>query len=133
MNRFSISLVTILLFVAACAGSTEDATTTLVGYAVSGYVHAGPVCPVVQDPPDPACADRSVEGAVIVVEDASRAEVGRVVTSADGTFAITLAPGAYTLVPQPVEGLLGTAESQEVVVADGPVTGIDFAYDTGIR
>lgn len=128
----------LLLLVAACGdAATGDTTTTPTstpqGLAVSGWVHAGPTCPVVQTPPDPACDDRPVGDAVIVIEDASGAEVARVATGVDGTFLITLPPGIYTFVPQSVEGLLGTAPEQGVVVVDAAVTGLDFAYDTGIR
>ena len=96
-------------------------------------MHAGPTCPVVGDPPDPACDDRPVEDAVLLVEDASGALVARIQTGEDGTFHVVLPEGTYHLVPQPVEGLLGTAPAQDLVVADGPVDGIDVAYDTGIR
>ena len=42
-------------------------------------------------------------------------------------------PGDYTLEPQPVEGLMGTAQPMPFTVADGAVTWLDVAYDTGIR
>jgi hypothetical protein len=101
---------------------------------IRGVVLAGPTCPVVTDPPDPACADRPVEGAVIVVLDGSGAEVARATTRADGAFAIGLAPGAYRVVPQPVEGLMGLAEAQDVgIVAGEPMAELTIAYDTGIR
>ena len=102
--------------------------------AVSGVVTAGPVCPVVTDPPDPACEDRPVAGAEIVVRDASGETVGRALTAEDGTFSIALAPGTYELVPQAVEGLMGTASPIELTVEDGlPTEPIEINYDTGIR
>ena len=79
-------------------------------------VVAGPTCPVVSDPPDPECADRPVAGAVIVVQDDEGKEVARVTTDEDGAGSIELAPGAYRLVPQPVEGLMGTAQTTELTV-----------------
>ena len=57
----------------------------------------------------------------------------KVRTTAEGAFSVVLPPGEYTLIPEPVEGLLGTAAAQDVVVETGPVEGIDFSYDTGIR
>ena len=132
------TLLILLLLMAACGDAAAGDTTTTPtstpqGFAVSGWVHSGPTCPVVITPPDPTCDDHPVEDAVIVIEDASGAEVARVATGVDGTFLITLPPGTYTLVPQAVEGLLGTAPEQGVVVVDAAVTGLDFAYDTGIR
>lgn len=128
-----------LILIAAACGDVADGdgigtpTSTPQGFVASGLVHAGPTCPVVQIPPDPACADRPVEDAVLVIQDASGREVARVSTGDDGTFLVTLPPGTYTLVPQPVEGLMGTSPEQTIVVIDGPVDGIDVAYDTGIR
>jgi hypothetical protein len=104
------------------------------GAILTGLVLAGPTCPVERDPPDPACDDRPVEGAEIVIVDGRGEEVARTRTDAAGAFAVTLPAGEYQLVPQPVEGLLGTAGPTAIVVEDGvdlePVT---IVYDTGIR
>ena len=54
-------------------------------------------------------------------------------TAADGTFLATVAPGTYTVEPQPVTGLMGTAPPQEVTVGAGEPTPITVVYDTGIR
>ncbi|MCU0482790.1 MAG: carboxypeptidase-like regulatory domain-containing protein [Chloroflexi bacterium] len=102
---------------------------------VAGRALAGPVCPVVSDPPDPACSDRPVPGAEVVVRDAGGAEVARATTAADGTYAIALSPGDYSVVALPVEGLMGTPEAQPVTVPadlETPVQ-VDLVYDTGIR
>jgi hypothetical protein len=104
------------------------------GTTVAINVVAGPTCPVVSDPPDPECADRPVEGAVIVVQDEDGNELGRVTTDADGAGAIELAPGAYRLVPQPVEGLMGKGQITDLTVAEGAeAEAVTIAYDTGIR
>jgi hypothetical protein len=101
---------------------------------IGGVAMAGPTCPVVRDPPDSACADRPVVGAVLVLEDSAGREVARATTQGDGRFWIAVAPGSYRLVPQPVEGLLGTAQPMEVSVAVGePVADLLVSYDTGIR
>ncbi len=53
-------------------------------------------------------------------------------SDADGRFVLRLAPGSYTILPNPVPGLLGTARPQGFeVTAQAPV--LDIAYDTGIR
>ena len=103
---------------------------------IVGRAVAGPVCPVVQAPPDPACADRPVAGALIVVRDAAGAEVARATTGADGTFLVGVpGGGSWTVEPQPVEGLMGTAPPVAVEVADEPWAWAAAAvgYDTGIR
>jgi hypothetical protein len=101
---------------------------------VSGRVTAGPTCPVMQNPPDPACADRPVVDAVLIVTDGAGREVARSTSGANGDFSIALEPGHYLLTPQPVEGLMGTAQPVDFTIGEGGA-GItfDIAYDTGIR
>jgi len=113
----------------ACGPEAGPPETT-----VSGVVLAGPVCPVVTDPPDPACEDRPVADAEIVVRDESGDSVATVRSAEDGSFSIALAEGRYELLPQPVEGLMGTAATVIVTVEDGvPLEPIAISYDTGIR
>jgi hypothetical protein len=102
---------------------------------IQGKVTAGPTCPVVTNPPDPACAERPVAGAVLVVTNVSGEEVARATSAADGTFSVELAPGSYTITAQPVEGLMGTPAPMDVeVVALGqPMIELQVSYDTGIR
>jgi hypothetical protein len=101
---------------------------------VSGMVTAGPTCPVETDPPNPACAERPVAGAELVILDQDGTEVLRATTLEDGTFTIQLVPGSYHLIPQPVAGLMGTAPPIDFVVDAGqPVSDLQVTYDTGIR
>lgn len=93
----------------------------------------GPICPVEQDPPDPACAPQPVPGAVVVIRDVAGDEVARVTLDAAGFAFLELAAGSYTLEPQPVEGTMAPPGAQSVTVADGAVVPITLAYDTGIR
>ena len=53
-------------------------------------------------------------------------------TDASGRFRVALPPGIYTVVGQPIEGLMGNPAPLEVEVAEGDVT-IELSYDTGIR
>lgn len=101
---------------------------------VRGKVTGGPTCPVVTNPPNPACADRPVGGAVLVFADASGTEVARVTSGADGTFSVALAPGSYRLTAEPVEGLMGTPSPMDVGIEAGqPMLELTVSYDTGIR
>ena len=110
-------------------GDTLDGET-----GVRGVVVAGPTCPVETIPPDPDCAEQPVEEATLLILDESGNEVARATSAADGTFSLTLAPGSYRLVPQPIEGLMGTAlELAFEVQADEPAAELTVAYDTGIR
>lgn len=98
---------------------------------VRGLITAGPTCPV-ERPGQSACV-RAVQGATIVAFDAADREVARVLSDATGAYFLRLAPGTYRIVPQPVEGLLGTAGEETVVVGAGTPTHLDLQYDTGIR
>ena len=101
---------------------------------VQGKATAGPTCPVERNPPDPQCAERPVAGAVLVFTNAAGTEVARTTSATDGAFSVELAPGAYTLTAQPVEGLMGTPAPMDVdVVAGQPMTDVQVSYDTGIR
>jgi hypothetical protein len=103
---------------------------------IVGRATAGPVCPVVRNPPDPACADRPVAGAVIVIRDGAGVEVARATTGADGTFLVAVPRGGpWTVEAQAVEGLMGTPAPFEAEVANGSGAwvSVKVPYDTGIR
>jgi hypothetical protein len=125
------SMRKVLFWIAAVSVTACSAAPDVPVYVVSGRVVAGPVCPVETAPPDPGCAPRPVEGAVIVaVGEDWRSEA---VADSDGRFALSLPDGGYILEPQAVEGLMGTASPIAVEVRGGPVDVGELGYDTGIR
>ena len=113
-----------------------DTTTTTVTdtgtVRVLGRVMAGPTCPVERFPPDPDCDDQPVQGARLVVLDDGGIEVVSIESNEGGRFQLRLGSGTYLLVPQPYDGLLGTAPSQEFIVGTDTVE-LRVEYDTGIR
>lgn len=98
-------------------------------------VVAGPVCPVEQEPPDPNCEPRPVEGARIFVQpgDGRDILVGEATTDEDGHVTIEIAPGDYIVLGGDVEGLMGLPEPATVTVLAGQTVTITLTYDTGIR
>jgi hypothetical protein len=98
---------------------------------IRGMATAGPACPVVQ-PHDPACADRPVAGALVHVIDTTGTEVATLETDAMGAFVVSLPPGRYRVVPDPVPGLMGTAAPSDVTVG-ATLAVVQLVYDTGIR
>jgi hypothetical protein len=113
---------------------SEDGDPLPAETGVYGRVVAGPTCPVETIPPQPGCEARAVAGAQLLFLDSAGAEVARATSAADGSFRVDLPPGAYRLVPQPVEGLMGTAPETTFTVKLGrPLTKLTIAYDTGIR
>ncbi len=133
-TRVKTYLLAALVMLASACSEGEGSTTSELTGAVVGTVLAGPTCPVEQEPPDPDCADFPVDGAVIVVMNAGQ-EVTRVTTGEDGTFDIRLPIGTeLMLVPQAVEGLLGTPAAAPVfLTAVNERIRLTFTYDTGIR
>lgn len=103
------------------------------GSVVTGTAVSGPTCPVVTEPPDPACDDRPVADAEMVIVDEAGTEVARVRTDGEGRFSVELEAGEYRLVPQPVEGLMGTPPEVGIVVHETDVDVGLISYDTGIR
>ena len=130
----SVRLAAVVALAVAMAVSACQASNSA-SVDVRGLVTAGPTCPVVTNPPDPSCADRPVNGAVMVVTTQDGSEVARATTDATGTFRLQLLPGSYRLVPQPVDGLMGTPQPIAFAVLTGgsPIELSPISYDTGIR
>jgi hypothetical protein len=110
--------------------ATLNATATSAG--VGGVVTAGPVCPVMRIG-DTSCDPRPVTGAILVVRSGAGAEMARVTTDGSGPYRVSLPPGDYSLEPQPVKGLMGTAPVAKLTVLAGKLTIQAISYDTGIR
>ena len=102
--------------------------------ALTGLATAGPVCPVERTPPDPSCAPRPVVGARLLVRDAAGHTVATLISDTGGRFSAQLPAGTYQLVPQPVEGLLGTAPAVDFQLGPAsPSASLAVDYDTGLR
>jgi hypothetical protein len=113
---------------------SETGDDTPPASGISGIVTSGPTCPVMRDPPDPACDDRPLAGAVLLVLDVNGGEVSRAISDTEGRFTVELAPGVYRVEPQPVRGMVGTAAAVDIrIAADEPLAEIALGYDTGIR
>jgi Carboxypeptidase regulatory-like domain len=132
-----VALVAILLVaVAGCApaaSSTASPSPSGQSGRLEGIAVAGPICPVVTDPPQSGCEARPVEGARLVIVSEDGDQVTSVITGADGRFEVELAPGTYEVQPQPVEGLMHTAGPVSAVVPIGDPVEVTISYDTGIR
>ena len=133
MRTLAVCLIAVV--VAACGSAVDNDNGnggTVEKFSVSGVALSGPHCPVVQNPPDPQCADRPVADAEIVITNATGDRVDAVRTDADGRFTISLDAGEYTFTPQPVDGLMGTPAAQSGTAGASALT-LTFSYDTGIR
>jgi hypothetical protein len=115
----------------------ETATTTPSGIGtglgrVSGYVRAGPTCPVEQ--PDQLCADAGIVADITftMVRDDAEFLYERTTTSkADGSYSIELAPGHFWVSVRSDAAMSCTDST--VDVTEGEEVVLDLTCDTGIR
>lgn len=120
-------MIWLLLLVADGCGQSGGAEHS---GSLTVTVTAGPTCPV-DRVGDPACAPRPVKGARLRLEGLSEMTL---TTDASGTAREAVVPvGAYRLVAQPVNGLMGTPVPRAVVITRGDATLVAIRYDTGIR
>lgn len=118
----------------ATTTSAPGPTTTLaplpvVGSGANGTITAGPTCPVERAgqpcPPQPVQAD-------IDARDGSGRTVASTHSDSAGRYALSLAPGSYTLVVVTSNGWPRCPQTP-VTVHPGQVTRADISCDTGIR
>lgn len=98
---------------------------------VNGTIFRGPICPVVKDPPEEACADQPVFGTFIVKDVSGINEVARFGTQRDGSFTVTLPTGEYSIEPETPIGIGGEAHLVEVRANE--TSEYTIVFDTGIR
>ena len=129
MQRPLVAVLLVLLL-AAC---TPQPSAGMGSIQVDAF--AGPVCPVETEPPDPDCAPRPVEGALILVQpgDGRDIVVAQGETDTEGRVVLNLPPGSYVVFGGAVDGLMGAPEPVTVAVEAGARTLVALEYDTGIR
>lgn len=110
----------------------EDVVVPSRGSGVRGTVLLGPTCPVMRDPPDPACAEKPYATAIVVYRADSQSPfvIGNSDTS--GAFEFSLPPGAYTLSAKGGTMLPRCTETKVTVVSKTYLT-TTIPCDTGIR
>lgn len=101
---------------------------------VQGVVLQGPVCPVMQNPPQPECADQSFVTTVQVSRNTSGKQTlfADTKTNANGEYSLQLPPGDYVLT-----AVSGTpfpyCQSQTISVRPKSMLEVTLVCDTGIR
>ena len=101
---------------------------------IGGVVSLGPTCPVMRNPPDPACADKSYQTTVqiIAVGSPKSSPFATVETDKDGQYKIMLPPGNYAV--QPVGGSpLPRCNTENVTVEPKKISEVNISCDSGIR
>jgi hypothetical protein len=121
----------LLAVTAALAGCGDTATNDGQRGRLDVTVLAGPTCPVEQaeNPCDPLRPPR----VSLIVERSSGEQVASVLARNGRGSLDGLDAGRYNLIPQPVDGLMGTPEPVAFSIAAGGLTRLQITYDTGIR
>jgi hypothetical protein len=99
---------------------------------ISGTILLGPTCPVMREPPDPACADKPYQTTVTVTRAGSGDRIATTASDASGMFSIPLAPGDYAI-SATGGSPLPRCTSATVTVRAGSYATTTISCDTGIR
>ena len=105
------------------------------GGSVFGQVLLSPTCPVMRNPPDPACAPKPYKTSLNIWNSRTRSAYKSVKTNSTGVFKLSLAPGHYTVQVQ--KSAIGLAYPRCAAASFSVVakrtTKIVVNCDTGIR
>lgn len=112
---------------------TDDSIGEFWG-SIEGTVFLGPVCPVVQYPPDPSCDDRPYETKLAVYTAAESGVVREFSSNASGKFSVELPPGEYVIRSAVAANVLPYCSSDEnISVKANDSTTVVVYCDSGIR
>ncbi len=101
---------------------------------VSGQVLLGPTCPVMREPPDPACADKPYVTTVKVFakNSGNTSPFAVMQTNKAGEYSFLLPPGEYTL--EPFSGKpFPSCSSEDITIKPDVMSETNLSCDTGIR
>jgi hypothetical protein len=121
--KSALALLTAVLVVAPTTGSSAR------GSGLWGAVRRGPIVPVCFE--NRPCDEPAANVTLVFTQNGR--EAARVKTRVDGTYRVTLRPGAYH-VRTTVSATIGSSiEPNDVRVRAGRRTQVNFNIDTGIR
>jgi hypothetical protein len=127
MHRLAALVALVVLCLPGC--STHSGTWSP---SISGQALVGPTCPVERDPPEPQCADRPYQGDLAVLSRSGDL-VKTFRTDANGTFALSLDLGTYTIGNVPGSGRLPRCSAGPFTLVDATPLRVAVSCDSGIR
>ena len=121
-----LAVAIIVLFVFNSLSYTEG--------TIEGVVMLGPICPVMQDPPDPQCADKPYETELALLTSDQSRVVKKFKSDVVGRFAVSAPPGEYIIQSASVANVLPYCSSPTSIrVVENETVQADVSCDTGIR
>ncbi len=102
--------------------------------SIQGIILLGPVCPVMQDPPDPECNDKPYQTTLVLTSADGSRVIQQFTSKIDGTFALDVPAGNYAIRSTATANTFPRCSSTDVIhvpVNDTVVANV--SCDTGIR
>lgn len=107
--------------------------TTVTKSGIKGNVLLGPTCPVVQNPPEPGCADKPYQTSLLVKTPDNSRVIAHMSSGTDGKFSVDVPAGSY-IITQAGTGLFPRCGSNgTITVQSNNYTDTAVYCDTGIR
>ncbi len=101
---------------------------------ILGNVLLGPTCPVVQNPPDPNCADKPYQTDLVLTTPDQSKELEKFSSDSYGVFRLEVLPGAYAIRSAAAANILPYCTSNETIQVRANETSDAIVFcDTGIR
>ena len=112
---------------------TEEIATSQES-GIRGIVLLGPTCPVMRDPPDPACDDKKFATSLVVTTADQSTVVKEFSSDANGAFSVSVSSGDYAIRSAVAANVLPYCSSDGIItVIKGSYTQATIHCDTGIR
>jgi hypothetical protein len=128
-----LATATALLLVACgppAGGTQSTQPSEALTSGISGVVLLSPTCAVQPADATPCVTPYAAE---LVITDENGTVVGKVTSSADGSFKIALPPGNYVILPSPGSGGMPVAQPIPITVVADDYAPVEIDYDSGIR
>jgi hypothetical protein len=101
---------------------------------ILGIVLLGPTCPVMQDPPDPDCADKPYQTELVLTTADQSKVIQEFRSDIYGRFQIEVSPGEYAIRSAAAVNVLPYCSNSETIwVGTNGTTEVTVFCDTGIR
>lgn len=118
------------------SNESTNATTTNVGTGqsgVEGKILLGPICPVMQNPPQPQCDPKPFQGDFALTNSDGSKVIKTFSSDATGQFRVDVAPGEYAIRDTSPNVYPSCGKVGVVPVEPKKYTKVTVLCDTGIR
>ncbi len=127
------TFVEVIIPVGGGGGTTSSGSGLPAQSGIRGVVMLGPTCPVMREPPDPECADKPYATTLVITSDDGARVLKTIKSAGDGSFALELPPGAYSIRSMPNANILPRCASEIFAVMEGAYAHVVVSCDSGIR